>query len=171
MVIATGSPATRISSGSSTATSSRPSSRSTTAWVPCTRMDTNARYPLTSEGTCLTTMRPALLAITAALMTGGCAGATLSPQRDAVGTVQTFLAQCARDRPLAVMETLVPGARREFLAAHGTLAGCARVLRTRRFRAARPHLRSFSGSRATVDVGEGELEPSFGGGFWRIEAS
>jgi hypothetical protein len=114
-------------------------------------------------------MRLALLAITAALTTGGCAGATLSPQRDALGTVQTFLTQCSRDRPLAVMETLVPAARHEFLDGRGTLAGCARVLGTPRFRAARPRLRSFSGSHATVDVGATAVELSFGEGFWRIE--
>ena len=122
------------------------------------------------DGVAAPTMRSALPVLAALLAASGCAGATLSPQRDAVGTVQTFLTQCERDRPLAVLETLVPGARRAFLAAGRTRAGCAHVLGTRGFRPAAPRLRSFGGSQAVVVVGGVPVRLSFGEGSWRIEA-
>ena len=115
-------------------------------------------------------MRSALLALSAVLAVTGCAGATLSPEQDAVGTVQTFLTQCARDRPLAVMQTLVPAARHEFVSAGRTRVGCARVLGTRSLVAGTPRLRSFSGSQAVVGVGGVAVRLAYGEGFWRIEA-
>ena len=123
-------------------------------------------------------MRLALLAI--ALMFAGCAGETGTPEQDAVGTVATFLAQCARDRPLNAMAELVPGAQRDFLAAGGTVAGCARTLRVGglapgAFAAARPRLRSFTGQHAVVLVGiagrDVPLELTYGEGYWRIEGA
>jgi hypothetical protein len=116
-------------------------------------------------------MRSALLALATVLTVTGCAGATLSPQQDAVGTVQTFLTQCARDRPLAVMHTLVPAAQHEFVSAGRTRAGCARVLGTRGLVAGTPRLRSFNGSQAVVVVGGVPVRLAYGEGFWRIEAA
>src|SRR4051794_41343802 len=110
-------------------------------------------------------MRSALLALAAVLAVSGCAGSTLSPQRDAVGTVTTFLTQCSRDRPLAVMQTLVPAAQHEFLAAGRTRDGCARVLGTRALHPGVAHLRSFNGSQAVVLVRGGGGPRALGGGF------
>jgi hypothetical protein len=120
----------------------------------------------------------ALLALALAL--AGCAGETGTPQQDAVGTVATFLSQCARDRPLNAMETLVPGAQRDFVEAGDTLPGCSRTVRlhaltARDFAAARPSLQSFTGQHAVVDIAIARLHTSldltYGEGYWRIEGA
>ena len=98
-------------------------------------------------------MRASVLVTVVALAATGCGRPTASPQQDAVGTVSTFLQQCARARPLNAMAELQPAAQHEFVDAGGALAGCSRALRqtgltARDFATATSELGSFTGEHA-----------------------
>jgi hypothetical protein len=111
----------------------------------------------------------------------GCADGRVSDQDQARGTVETFLAQCAADRGVRVLETLNRPARGVFLQAGGARAGCSAVLRrparplsAAQLRGAVPRLVRFDGTTAEFAVsGAGTpatpLAVSRGPEGWQIE--
>jgi hypothetical protein len=117
----------------------------------------------------------------AALAAGGCANGRISDQDTARGTVETFLAQCAANRGVRVIETLNRSARHVLLDAGGTRAGCNAVLARRgrplsgdQLRRARPTLTRFDGTTAefALDAGPGgraRVVVSNGAEGWQIE--
>ena len=129
------------------------------------------------------TMRPCLLAALVLSLAGlpGCTNGRVSEQDDVRATVRTFLDQCAEQRVLNVLPTLVPAGQKVVAQAPSTLRGCARVLRLpagatltpAAFAGSALHLQTFDGARARVAVALGGQRAavvlSRGTERWQIE--
>jgi hypothetical protein len=115
------------------------------------------------------------LALVGAAALGGCANGRVSDQDTARGTVETFLAQCAADRGVRVVEVLNRSARTTFLDASSTRAGCdavlARRLTTDQLRRATPRLTRFDGTTADFALApaRARVTVSRGPEGWQIE--
>jgi hypothetical protein len=103
------------------------------------------------------TMRLSVLAamVVALASSTGCANGRVSEQDDVRGTVRTFLDQCAQDRVLNVLPTLVPAAQKVVAHAGSLTRGCSRILRLDA--GTRPTAPQFAGSRVRVVHFDGAL--------------